>query len=191
MHSNGNIGFLNILLGENLDDAALKLANKGIITRKCQTLRNDKGVDLFLSGKSNLSFAKNVSIKIKTEFTGNRVIDFTFMWKVSISVFVYTFIEQFKMFVRENGLKYTKRKTEECDTYLCQSDLFNLWVDIPSNLNESLIFSVELNKFIQDQGTGEYNIKFIHELYLDYLKRLAVEEAKTKTEFNIKSLFKR
>lgn len=190
IYSNGNIAFFDVSLGDKLDIAAFKLAKIGVILNKTQFLRANKGVDLCLSGKCDLSFGKNISIKIKTEFSGSRVIEFLFMWKVSSDVYVNLFLEQFKMFFRANNLKYYKKKSNECETYFSSGKLFDIWIDIPCDKNEFISFSIIINKYIQDQCTGEYNYKFIHELYMNYLDMLSIKEQDDKNVFSFKNLFK-
>lgn len=173
---NGNIKLLNVALGETLGNASIILSEKGI---NCK--RNKGG---YIEGKGSLSslnvgtsltFAKSCSIQFDSEWTGTRIVQFIIYGLKGKEINEHNIIEFTKQFAANIGKELVCKENNSIGNvnYYLESDMFEISLGVPLKDNGYISMFIGLKNTIQHNASGEYNYRFINELFISHLNELS------------------
>lgn len=179
--SNGNIKFLNIPLGEYIGIAMQNLSSYGINARKSKSYVEGKGNVVVLNIDTSLSFAKKCSLQIGTEWTGTKINEFKIFGRSFSEIDIYSIVNYVNSISKKWGLNIIRDDENEKEfVFLSSNDVFDMYLHAPKDKNGYVLMNVSLKNQIQDIK-GDYNYKFITELYIDYLNRISKGNDNNKT----------
>lgn len=184
---NGNIKVMGVSLGEHIGKAMMILSSYGINPKKRQNYVEGKGNIVGLNMGVSLSFVKECSLQIDTEWTGKRVNEFKMFWKPVLCNSNRRVVDYIKKRCLEWGLKIGEEVNDNKTIVTCENDVFELYLNAPEPDGKNYtLLSISLKHNIQNKLSGDYDYQFITDLYMEYLDKISQNKTKSKSTFKTK-----